>query len=1174
MRSIFLSVAVCFAVSIAYAQDQDGTATQLTTTVLPMAPNAAALAKHVDVPVTYYTGTPQIDIPIYGISNGSLSMPVSLSYHASGIRVDEDASWVGLGWSLQAGGSISRSVRGLPDEGSNGFLSSIGAQVTQPNPSGDYLYKVSQGKLDAESDTYFLSAPGLSAKFYFNYDGTILLQDYTNVQITPTFTAQGTWKVIGGDGVQYFFGTFTNSGQTSGATETTTLQTDQGTSSNFSAWHLQSMISADKQDTIVFYYNYNESISKSSFTQESWKSSYIDNPLPGQYYCFDGDTYTERAENDLNMNQFLLSSIKYKEGSVDFTPSAQLRQDIYNANSLGQISIKDAKGNIVKYFGLGYGYFGNATDGNQKLKLTSVTEYAPDGSHLPPYQLQYNESILLPATNSLSIDHWGFYNSNNAATLIPQYIYKLDGTYLYYASGGNRDTDSLRTLANILTSITYPTGGRTQFDFEAHDIGKVGKFSAKEYYYETVTAGCNYIVDPVNPALGGCATPTNQFTITENTSVQVTISYTCMGGNETAGASATFSGPGDVNLGGSCGGDPSIPNVNITYNRTLIPGTYQLSTSAESISGGGAKSAASVSVQIAKQRDVSDSLPTKVGGARIKRIRHWNDNNTLIKTTKYEYTHLDEGTHEFQSTGVLVKQPQYYYANNLIKLIVPDGNTQDGSFSVTCTYNNAVSDSRVAPGEGTHIGYSEVREIQGESGENGYTIYKFVAADQAPDAGGTQFPFPPADSRANRRGKLLAQIDFTATNDTLHYLRNQYFIDHTNYYNYAYCLKVGQYTFLNSLDPMVPSLFSAVTYSNSQEWSYLQSTTEKNYNNNLVALKTTNYFYSRPQNHALLTSTQVSQSDGSIIKTRNKYPQDYLTGGTGLANINTLVTQHIYNPPVEVQVWNVNGTDSTLMSGKISDFNNQYYKPSNIWLMESSSPVKTLANETMSGGQYTTLISDNTLYQPRAQFSYLNGRIVAQSKTSDVVHAYIWGYNNLHPIAEAVNADQNSIAYTSFEDNSNGNWTMNAARSSNHFSGTQSYSMASGNISKTGLASNTYKVTFWAMSGASILVNSAAATAGITINGWTYYEITTTAVTSVTISGTGVIDDLRLYPSTATMKTYTYDPMRGVTSISDENNIPSFYEYDSFNRLYRLIDYKGNALKQFDYGYYKSNNGQ
>lgn len=81
----------------------------------PVSPNAASFAKQGLYPVDYSTGKLNISIPIYTIKTKELTVPISLSYNTSGIQLNETASWVGLGWNLNAGGAIVRNTKGRPD---------------------------------------------------------------------------------------------------------------------------------------------------------------------------------------------------------------------------------------------------------------------------------------------------------------------------------------------------------------------------------------------------------------------------------------------------------------------------------------------------------------------------------------------------------------------------------------------------------------------------------------------------------------------------------------------------------------------------------------------------------------------------------------------------------------------------------------------------------------------------------------------------------------------------------------------------------------------------------------------------------------------------------------------------------------------------------------------------
>jgi len=72
--------------------------------------------------VNHQSGDGVYTIPILRVPGPGGSYPIALSYH-SGIQQDQEATWVGLGWSLTPG-AITRRIRGVPDDLYNGLIAS------------------------------------------------------------------------------------------------------------------------------------------------------------------------------------------------------------------------------------------------------------------------------------------------------------------------------------------------------------------------------------------------------------------------------------------------------------------------------------------------------------------------------------------------------------------------------------------------------------------------------------------------------------------------------------------------------------------------------------------------------------------------------------------------------------------------------------------------------------------------------------------------------------------------------------------------------------------------------------------------------------------------------------------------------------------------------------------
>lgn len=130
--------------------------------VLPESPAAAQIAKYIDCPVDLGNGLVQIEIPLFEIVDGDIRIPLTLSYHASGLKPNMRSScWLGDGWSLSTGPSLSRSIAGGADEW---FYNSTIAEAE--SPTWYQLSQVVSQAADATLDEYHYALLSGSGRMY------------------------------------------------------------------------------------------------------------------------------------------------------------------------------------------------------------------------------------------------------------------------------------------------------------------------------------------------------------------------------------------------------------------------------------------------------------------------------------------------------------------------------------------------------------------------------------------------------------------------------------------------------------------------------------------------------------------------------------------------------------------------------------------------------------------------------------------------------------------------------------------------------------------------------------------------------------------------------------------------------------------------------------------------
>ena len=1038
--------------------------------VLP-SPNASSLGTFGEVPVSYYTGLPQISEELYTITGKRLKMPMTLDYHAQGIRPDLHPGWVGSGWNLTIGGAITRIPRHGLDEYNNQQFGGLGyyfqygylnnASWSATSTLQKYPINDPTTEPDEEADEFDFNFMGYTGKFFLDQTGAWRVQcdkplkvvfnssDFIMPFVSNSYgeaqlmsKAFKKFTIIDEKGNQYIFG------GPETAIEYSDNFTGTGELLTATSWYLTQVISADGSETMNLTYQrgpFVANISPYSVTTGDLASGGSTSFFSlNDWTCSNGST--SYGYSATWMSTCYLSTVTFPNKDIMITFNTSKSNDmVYTLLQYQKCGPSVPSGLIessnilnIPYFQANYMPPGQPQNFVIWLKLNSINignmegtrtyrtvnfsyrenstsrlslndMYLADGegNQVQHYHFDYNYATPLPAYLGCLDDHWGFYNGS---TLTEDY--NNVGSF-----PTDRAPNATYAQAEMLTKITYPTGGFTSFNYQLNDYSQA----------------------------------------------------------------------------------------------------------------------------VRRDRSGLDSYVGVGGGLRVGSITSDDGTGNTVTKTLYYVNGYTPGVNPttLPSSGILNAEPQYTFETT--------GTTFGGQAFWYYLLTSIPAIPLTVNSDGIIVGYSTVVEVRSD---NSYTVYTFTNhdngyMDQLPvnTYNETDASYVPTTSLSFERGRPLTVTQYDNNGVIVHQTSTTYAVNgnpSTDYSRAEYWSVLNICSGVNAGAQVVVRSAYTLPY-----YSLLPSSdAEYTYNggvNNYVGVQKN---YSR-DTHKLINSISFVNSKGLTDFTTITHPADYTTAPyTNMVSLNMLDfevnKQELVNSVLqEVDVTNYNAWSASVIT------------PQTIQRQLLSQPIQTVTQYYNYDG---------------------NGNPLEFTNANNSRLSYIWDYNYEFPIAEAKNAHYSDIAYTSFETTGTGGWSgINSLYIyGNQFcvTGTHYYYQSGFSLSKGSLSSiNTYIVSYWSQNG-SYSVNGTSGTAGRSINGWTYYSHTVTPSTgTVTVTGSGAIDELRLYPVTALMTTYTFDPANGMTSRGDENNRISYYNYDAFSRLNLVRDQDYNILKKYCYTY-------
>lgn len=1105
--------------------------------VIPPSPTVANLMQFEEVPVSYYTGQPNISIPIYSKAlTGELSMNIALSYNTQGVKINNRSGWTGTGWSLNAGGVVSRTVRDVPDEilkdtnGYNGDKTGVYhntaywdyENLNDPALEEEYNWKAngtSENKYDTELDLYQFDFMGYSGRFVVVKDGSFLkAKQLTKSNLRIEINDDGSPCNFGTGEIDEVVITDTNGYiytfdliETSAPT-TVSGSVPQGESegnlnptsaveyiSINTAWHLTSIENSTGENLATLTYNPFVEQYTASVSRTYNRLTKLHGTTGFEYQDILDNQARLEPEHTVSYYHITattqkVSEIVFRDGtSIVFNTATEAHPETGGAK-LASIEIKNTGASIPnKKFGMTYE---TTTDTgypySKRLWLMKVTESGT--STILDYTLEYNSKDLLAGFDNVNAtDDWG-YNTGSGTSECG--LLKPDGKAI---------------KQGLLKKIIYPTGGSKEFIFERNKITYFGDSTLSDDEYRDKNPdnwnlqSLSYTFDSATENSAGGSTFFIPLISTQEQEVVYQRGATGATTSEQFNAYIEVTGPNGYLQ------RFRLDKTEVKF--TIGVGTYQVKFGTLTLN-----TTYAVEMCIGYKQFTS-TLNKYIygGGVRIEEILFKNDPDDNYNNERRIIVEYEDEFDSTKSSGVL--DSEYYrlsrnYTMSRYGSCPGNFGSPPSPSPVKSEYEVTEKGVRAQITQGGYVGYRHVKVY--EVG-NGHTTYTYTSAFDEPSPPDVfDLPHPkPSPNIDFKRGLLLKERIYNELGDILKETSNVTVVNNEELHNYIFtetalyparyayknedCAAAFWYDTYSSLQSEIPDNTNGCTYSAGLNDTYAscngvaalqKSTVINQVLTQLTKTTTIEHFYDggipvekevrkefqyNSENYQVSVEDAYYEKSGTTEHLQTKYYYPVPAGVTPGSNFSaTLVSMRNLN-----MITAVLETETFRNTVKLNETHNIYH------------PFYTdfvVLKEIKVGKESQDMISKVKFHEYDTY-----GNPLEVSKTDGVRISYLWGHNKSLPIAQLINAEYSDIPSI--------------------------YKNLSGNISNT-------------------------------------EETNLRNVSAL---------------SNALINVFRYDPIIGLTSSTDEKGYEMSYEYDDLNRLELIRDGDNNILSKNSYHYKNQN---